>query len=58
MREYTIDDMLKSVGFESKEQFSGLSEMYFRFGKKWSMECPQTREEKLDYLLKDKEDVL
>ncbi len=48
-----IEEILQKAGFESAKQFIHLSEIYMGFGKKWPMICPQTREEKLDFLLEN-----
>jgi hypothetical protein len=53
MKEKSIEDIIQSVGFGSMKEFILLSEKYMGFGQKWSKECPQTREEKLDYLLEN-----
>jgi hypothetical protein len=49
--DFNIEEILQSVGFESTRQFIYLSEIYMGFGKKWPITCPQTREEKLEFLL-------
>lgn len=48
-----IEEILQKSGFESAKQFIHLSEIYMGFGKKWPIICPQTREEKLDFLLEN-----